>query len=131
MIIEAVYFHWFRNTIVVLLGDAIFVGKRGSFCYLTGFCESVAICGNDRIPVQSSGTLVVVHGYLVSFEVISIIATAASIEVTTQSGSCVLLIHDLRVEQLIDSPQVLITAATIRKQHTPIVASAGCQIKPR
>ena len=100
VVIDTRDFHRFRNAIVVLLLHAVFVGEDCGLGHLSGSLKSIAVRGNDGIPVQRTGTLVVIHRNFGSIEIIS----AAAVEIAAQAGAGVLFIRDVGVEQLVDSP---------------------------
>ena len=100
MVIDAADLHRFRDAVVVLFAHTVLVGEDGGLSHLSGSLEAIAVGGNDGIPVQRTGTLVVIHRNFGSIEIIS----AAAVEVAAQAGAGILLADNVGVEQLVDSP---------------------------
>ena len=100
VVIDARDFNRFRDAVVVLLLHAVFVGKDCGLSHLSGSLEAIAVGGNDGIPGERAGILVVIDGHLVSTEIIS----AAAVEIAAQAGAGILLADNVGVEQLVDSP---------------------------
>ena len=125
VIIDAVDLHGLRHTVVILLAHAILVGEDVGLRHLARSLEARAGRRDDGVPRECAYVLVVIDGHLGGIVVIG----AAAVEIAAQAVAGVLFVRDVGVEQLVDSPEILIATATAGEQHAPCVGGTGGKVE--